>query len=147
MVTIIHEADIKAPAEKIWQILWNDGTYRKWASCFSEGCYYESDWQVGGKTLFLDSTGKNGMLSTIETLNPPFEVVFKHLGSLKDGEEVFNTKEVAEWSGAQEKYILTEFPGYTKLTAKTQAMQEYEDYMKNAFHQAFEKIKELAESE
>ena len=147
MVTIIHETDIKAPAEKIWQVLWNVDTYRKWANCFSEGSYYESDWQVGGKTLFLDSAGKNGMLSTIETLNAPFEVVFKHLGFLKDGEEVFITKEVAEWSGAQEKYILTEFPGYTKLTTKTQTMQEYEDYMKNAFHRAFEKIKELAESE
>ena len=145
MVTIIQETEIKASAEKIWQILWNDDTYKQWTNFFSEGCYYESDWQIGGRTLFLDATGKSGMISTIDKLDAPHEVVFKHLGYMKDGEEIFNTKEVAEWSGAQEKYILTEFDGYTKLTTKTQTTLQYEDFMKKAFEQGFEKIKELAE--
>lgn len=145
MTTIIHEIDIKAPAEKIWQILWDDSTYRQWTSFFSEGSNYKSDWQIGGRTLFLDATGNNGMISTIDSLQPPFEVVFKHLGYLKNGEEIFNTKEIAEWSGSQEKYILTEFDGYTKLTGKTQTSQEYEEHMKNGFERGFQKVKELAE--
>ena len=52
MVTIIYETDIKAPAEKIWQILWNDGTYRKWANCFSEGSTTNPTGRLAAKRFF-----------------------------------------------------------------------------------------------
>ena len=49
------------------------------------------------------------MVSTIDSLRIPYEVVFKHLGLLQDGVEDTKSREVMEWSGAQEKYFLTYF--------------------------------------
>ncbi|MGQ0827138.1 MAG: hypothetical protein ACT4ON_01960 [Bacteroidota bacterium] len=35
--------DIKASREKVWKTLWEDTSYRKWTSAFSEGSYAVSD--------------------------------------------------------------------------------------------------------
>ena len=32
---------IDAPKEKVWDVLWNDETYRQWTTPFSEGSYAE----------------------------------------------------------------------------------------------------------
>lgn len=146
METITYIIDIKAPAEVIWKILWDHVTYSQWTKFFgSEDSQYRSDWQVGGRTYFVDGSGNNGMVSTIESLNPPYEVVFKHLGELKDGQEITDTKDVMEWSGAQEKYFLTELDGYTKLQAETQTVHQYADMMREGFAKGFEVVKQLAE--
>ena len=146
METIVHTIEINASPENIWEILWNHSTYTQWTKFFgSEGSKYESDWKIDGRTLFLDASGKNGMISTIESLNPPFEVVFKHLGYLKDGVEITETKEIEEWSGAQEKYFLTELDGYTKLQGEVHTSHQYAGQMKTGFEKGFDLIKEMAE--
>lgn len=146
METVSHTIEIKAPASKIWEFLWNPETYTKWTKFFgSEGGKYESDWEIGGKTLFLDANGENGMISTIESLNKPFEVVFKHLGYIQDGKEIADSKEIEEWSGAQEKYFLTELDGFTKLQGEVHTTAEYAEQMKTGFEKGFELLKEMAE--
>ena len=30
---------INAPKEKVWKVLWDDSSYRKWTSVFMEGSY------------------------------------------------------------------------------------------------------------
>jgi hypothetical protein len=45
--------------------LWDDITYRKWASAFCEGSYAVSHWNEGDTVHFLDSTG-NGIYSSID---------------------------------------------------------------------------------
>lgn len=37
--------DIKAPRERVWKVLWDDATFRDWASVFMEGSYINSDWK------------------------------------------------------------------------------------------------------
>lgn len=96
---------INAPTEKVWKVLWNDETYRKWTTPFSEGSYMESDWKVGGRTLFLGSEG-NGMVSTIDQLKENEILSFKHLGMIKDGKEDLESEEVKKWAGLLETYIL-----------------------------------------
>ncbi len=146
MATVSYEIEIAAPAEKIWQVLWNQNSYTQWTRFFAnEDSHYKSDWKVGGKTLFLDSSGNNGMVSTIDSLKEPYEVVFQHLGMLVNGEEIFNTKELAEWSGAQEKYFLEEFEGYTKLSGEVHVSGEFENQMLEGFEKGFAIVKELAE--
>lgn len=146
METLSFETQIHASAEKIWQVLWDEDSYREWTAFFSEGSQMQSDWKVNGKTFFLDNSGQHGMVSTIELLNPPYEVVFKHLGYLQDGKEVLGTKEVMEWSGSQEKYLLTELEGYTKLHAEAQTSLEHKAHMEEAFTKGLAKVKELAEN-
>jgi hypothetical protein len=145
MVTLSYTIDIKATAEKIWDILWDENTYREWTKFFSEGSQYRSDWKIHGRTYFLDASGENGMVSTIESLRKPYEVVFKHLGMLENGVEDTNSKEVMEWSGSQEKYFLTEFEGYTKLVGEVQTLETYEEHMKKGFENGFEVVRRLAE--
>lgn len=145
MVTLSHAIEIKAPAAKIWEVLWNPETYTEWTKFFSGGSQYRSDWKVDGRTYFLDASGGNGMVSTIESLREPYEVVFKHLGVVADGVEDTHSREVMEWSGAQEKYFLTELDGFTKLVGEVQTAEMYEEHMRTAFEKGFEVVRDLAE--
>src|SRR6188508_3009161 len=77
---------INAPKEKVWEVLWNDKTYREWTSVFSEGSYAVSDWKEGSKVQFLGPEG-GGMFSKIAKLVPNEYMSFEHLGELKDGQE------------------------------------------------------------
>src|SRR5258705_11981452 len=102
MTTLKFNAKINAPKEKVWATLWNDTTYKQGTDAFMEGSYAESDWKEGSKILFL-SPGGNGMFSIIEKKVPNEQMVFKHLGEIKNGVE-----EPKDWGEAIESYHLEE---------------------------------------
>src|SRR5258706_121535 len=77
---------INAPAAKVWSSLWNDETYRKWTSAFSEGSHAESDWKEGSRILFLDGKG-DGMFSLIDNCREAMTFYKQCLG----GELTFQT--------------------------------------------------------
>jgi uncharacterized protein YndB with AHSA1/START domain len=63
MQKINFSISINAPKEKVWKVLWNDDSYRKWTSAFAEGSYAVTDnWKEGTKVKFLDPKG-SGMIS------------------------------------------------------------------------------------
>ncbi len=139
--------EIKAPAQKVWDTLWNPGTYTKWTRAFNPkdaGGSIQSDWQVGGKTLFLDSKG-SGMVSTIKSKNEPYEIVFEHLGEVIDGKEDTTSEKVEAWAGSLEEYYLSEHNGITTLTASVQTAEEWEAHMNNGFVEGLEEVRKLAE--
>lgn len=138
------EIKINAPAKKVWQVLWNDATYRKWTSVFSEGSHAVSDWKEGSKIQFLDPKG-SGMYSVIETIKPNEYMAFKHLGEVKDFKEQPDTKETNAWKGAMETYLLKEENGTTTLYLKSDSNEEFENYFKETFPKALALVKELAE--
>ena len=113
----IFKTEINAPKEKVWKILWDDETYRKWTSAFAEGSYMESDWKIGGRTLFLGGEG-NGMVSTIDQLKENEIMSFKHLGMIKDGKEDLESEEVKQWAGLLETYILESSENKTQLSVE-----------------------------
>lgn len=135
---------ISAPRNKVWDILWNDETYRKWTSVFMEGSYAESDWNEGSKILFLDGQGR-GMYSTIDKKVPGEFISFRHIGELKDGKEQ-PVDETKGWSGSTENYILREADGKTELLVEMDIVPEMADYFNKTFPLALEKVKSLAES-
>src|SRR3546814_3745815 len=104
----------------------------------------QTDWQVGGKTLFLGSDG-SGMVATIKTIDEPYELVFEHLGELIDGREDTTSEEVKSWAGSLEEYYLTEQNGITTLRASVQAPAEGEEIMNRGFTEGLEVVKRLAE--
>jgi hypothetical protein len=137
---------INAPKEKVWNVLWEDDTYRKWTSAFSEGSYAVSDWQEGSKILFL-SPGGDGMFSVIDKQIPNEFMSFKHLGNVKDGvEQEPQDEETKNWSGAMENYTLEEIDGVTELTLAMDITDSHEPYFKETFPKAFGIVKNLAES-
>ena len=118
MKTLQLTKEIDATAQKVWNVLWNPDTYSKWTSAIHPddpaGSTMQTDWQVGGKTLFLDSS-RNGMVATIQSIDEPYELVFEHRGEMAGGREDPRSERVKTWAGLLEEYYLTEHNGITTL--------------------------------
>ena len=134
--------DIKAPRERVWNVLWEDATYRDWTSVFSEGSYAVSDWNEGSPVQFLDATGRSGMAAVIEKKRPGEFMSFRHDAEIKDGK----TQPPAGWSGAHENYTLTSHDGRTTLTVDLDTTDEYRQMFEGTFPRALERVKTLAEA-
>ena len=144
MQKINFKTVINAAPEKIWKVLWNDDTYRKWTSAFSEGSYAETDWQEGSKVLFLDGKGQ-GMVSKIAANRPNEFMSIEHLGFVKDGIEDTNSEEVKAWAGAHEDYTLKKVNGKTELLVDMDVTDDFKDYFKETWPKALENVKRLSE--
>jgi hypothetical protein len=146
MKTLQFTKDINAPAQKVWDTLWNETTYSQWTNAFNPngGSMLQSDWEVGGRTLFLDGQG-NGMVSTIKTKNEPYDIVFEHLGEVADGKEDTTSEKVKSWAGSLEEYHLSENNGITTLNASVQTGEEWEEMINNGFTVGLEEVKRLSE--
>lgn len=145
METLKYQTEINASAEKVWDVLWNENTYSQWTHYFSPGSVMESDWQVGGKTLFLDASRKNGMISTIQKIEKPTVVIFKHSGEIINGIEDTESEKVKVWSGGLEAYFLEENNGKTVLKIEVDYDDSFKEMMEEGFKKGLEIIKELSE--
>lgn len=144
MKTINFTAPIKATAAKVWQVLWNDETYRQWTSPFMEGSYAVTDWKEGSPILFLSPKGE-GMYSVITESKPNAVMTFKHLGVIKNFIEQPNDEETKTWSGAMETYSLKEENGITTLSVAMNTIEQFQEYFDATFPKAMGLIKELSE--
>ena len=146
MEKINFSTSINAPKEKVWEVLWNDSSYRQWTSPFCEDSYAVTDnWKEGSKVLFL-SPGGNGMVSTVAVNRPNEYMSFKHLGEVKDGVEDTTSSTVKEWEGAMENYTLKETGGVTELIIDIDVNDAFKDYMVKTWPKALEQVKELSEN-
>jgi hypothetical protein len=145
METLHFSTSINASKERVWEILWNDDNYRKWTSVFCAGSYAESDWNEGSKILFLDGD-RSGMISKIETKKPYEQMVFKHLGEVKNGVEDTESEAVKKWANALEGYRLSEEGGVTELVVEMDVFDDFKEYIEKTFPKALEQIKILSES-
>ncbi|MBI2019869.1 SRPBCC domain-containing protein [Candidatus Daviesbacteria bacterium] len=141
MQKLSFSIEINAPAEKVWNILWEDATFTDWTSVFAEGSYAVSDWKEGSKIQFIDPNENAGMSSVIEKLVPNQFMSFRHITEIKDGQE----QPPKEWSGAHENYTLEENEGITKLTVDLDTIDEYKEMFEDKFPKALERVKALSE--
>lgn len=144
MKKLEFEITINAPREKVWGLLWADASYQEWTSIFSEGSRAVTDWQTGSQVLFVNADN-DGMLSMIAQNIPNEYMSIKHLGMVKNGVEDLEDEKAKEWYGAMENYTLTDVNGKTHLKVDIDITEEYEDYFKDAWPKAMNKIKEMAE--
>jgi hypothetical protein len=135
---------INAPREKVWKVLWDESTYPKWTSVFSEGSRAETDWEKGSKVLFSDGKG-SGMVSTIADKIPNEFMSFKHLGMMNNGVEDTQSDQVKAWAGSLENYTLRDRGTDTELKVEIDLSDEWKEYFEKTFPQALAKVKELAE--
>lgn len=133
--------DINAPRERVWQVLWDDASYRDWTSAFSEGSYAVSDWNEGSTIQFLDPSG-SGMSAIIEKKTSNELMSFKHVAEIKNGQE----QPPAQWSGAREKYTLTTSGRGTRLVVELESPDEYRKVFEDMFPKALQRVKTLSES-
>jgi len=146
MKKLKYQIEIGAPAEKVWDVLWSDKTYSQWTYYFSPDSTMVTDWQVGGKTYFTDSSKKNGMVSTIEHIEEPKYLVFKHLGELHNGVEDVDSEKVKAWNGSLEAYYLEENKGKTILKIEVDSDDNFKEMFDNGFKKGLEVIKSLSEN-
>ena len=136
---------INAAPEKIWSVLWNDDTYRKWTSAFAEGSYAKTDWKEGSKVLFLDGNGR-GMVSRIAE-NRPYEYMsIEHLGEIMDGVEDTTSDKIKEWAGSRENYTLKKVNGKTELNVDMDINDEFKEMFAKIWPVALENVKKLSEN-
>lgn len=145
---------IDAPAERVWDILWRDDTYRAWTKPFNEGSYAvpdskkdsytAKDWREGSKVLFLDGNGQ-GMVSTIARNIPNEYMSIRHLGMIDNGVEDTTSEKVSVWAGAMENYTLKTVNGKTELSIESDITEEYKDMFSKMWPKALETVKRLAE--
>lgn len=145
MQRLNFSVEIDAPKEKVWQVLWNDETYRQWTSAFCEGSYMVGDLKEGGRIHFLAPDGQ-GMYSDVENLVENEFVSFKHIGELKDKTELPLNDETKKWSGCYENYGLKESNGVTTLSVGIDAVEAYLDFFNEKMPLALANVKNLAET-
>ncbi len=136
---------INAAPEKIWDVLWNDDTYRKWTSAFSEGSHAQTDWKQGSKVLFLDGNG-HGMVSRIAENRANEYMSIEHLGEIRDGVEDTTSDNVKAWAGSHENYTLKKINGKTELSIDMDITEEFKDMFAKIWPVALENVKRLSEN-
>jgi len=146
MKKLSFNVSIHASRQKIWKHLWDDASYRKWTSVFSEGSHAKSDWKEGSEILFMSPNG-DGMFSKIEQLIPNEKMQFVHLGVLKNQVAQPASPETAGWEGARETYTLTgDNDDTTVVTVDLDSTDDFENYFRDKFPKALQLLKEMSEA-
>ena len=139
---------IKAPKEKVWDTMLNEGTYRVWTEIFMPGSHYVGDWNKGSKIHFLapgESGKMAGMVGRIKE-NRQYEYVsIEHLGIVEEGKEDTSSEVAQAWAGVLENYTLKEKNGTTEVLVDMDMEDEYKQMMQDMWPKALQKLKELAE--
>ena len=130
---------IRSPKETVWKTLWEDKTFRDWASIIDEGMYMTGDLKEGNEVQFISPSG-NGVMSKVLKLIVNEFVSFRHMMDTQDGGE-----REKEWTGATESYSLTENGGVTALTTLLDVPPGQEETFKVTLPKALERVKFLAE--
>src|SRR5918992_1102666 len=141
IVTRLHySVDIDAPRQRVWEVLWDDGTYRDWTSAFMEGSHAVSDWKEGSTIQFLDPSG-NGMSGVIEKKVPNERMMFRHLAEIKEGKE---QPAPPSWSGALEEYMLKDNGKGTTLIDASDTADECKETFEKGVPKAPERVRQPA---
>ena len=131
--------EIRSPKETVWKTLWEDKTFRDWASIIDEGMYMTGDLKEGNEVQFISPSGA-GVTSLVDKLIVNEFVSFRHMMDTQDGGE-----REKEWTGATESYSLTESGGVTVLTVELDVPSGQEETFKVRLPKALERVKILAE--
>ncbi len=143
MKELQFSVEINASKDRVWTILWEDATFRDWASLIDEGTYFKGVMQEGNEIQFISSVSGFGVTDLIEKLNPNEFILFRHSADTKESGKQEREK---EWTGGKESYALTEKNGVTTLIVKTDVPKEQEETFTTRFPKALERIKTLAET-
>lgn len=133
---------IEASRERVWSTLWEDETFRDWASVIDEGTYMVGELKEGNEVQFMSSVNGYGVTSLVEKLVPNEFMLFRQMADTKDSGTQEREK---EWTGGSESYSLTENDGITTLTSSIDVPPGLEEVFKNVYPKALERVKTLAE--
>lgn len=140
---------INAPVKRVWDVMFDDTTYRQWTTAFHAGSYYRGDWSQGSKILFIgpDENGSEmGMVSRIAENRLHEYISIEHLGIYKDGVEDTTSDEAKKWAPAFENYTFESVDGGTKLSIDQDIESEHKEMFENMWTEALQILKTIAEN-
>lgn len=138
---------INAPAPAVWRFMIGPESYKRWASAFAEGCYFEGSWDQGAKIRFLSAPSGDGMASEIAEKRDNEFISIRHLGVISNGVEDTTSESVRAWAPAYENYTFISIPEGTRLVIELDVISEWEQYMNEAWPKALALLKQLSEAE
>ena len=140
-------ATINAPASTVWRLMIGPESYKRWASAFAEGTYFEGSWEQGAKIKFLSPPSGDGMVAEIAQNRKSEFISIRHLGFISNGVEDTTSESVRAWAPAYENYTFISLPDGTKLVIDLDVPGEWEQYMNEAWPKALALLKQLSEAE
>ena len=143
--TITKAIDVDAPPERVWDVLLDDATYRRWTAEFMAGSYAQTDWREGSTVRFLDPSG-SGILGHIVANRRPELVDVEFDGLVADGKDDTESDHAREYRGSRETYRLTRTSTGTHLDISADMGEQYYDDMAAAWDRALATVKALAEA-
>jgi hypothetical protein len=146
MKTLTYKINISATPEKVWQSLWQLENYKIWTNPFCEGSYYKTDSFTEGNKIHLLTPSGEGMYSILDRIDENHFMAFKHLGDIKNFEEMPLTNESGNWSGAMETYTLNKTDSGTELIVNVDTLEKYIDFMNTTFPVALNELKRISEN-
>ena len=138
---------INAPVPTVWRLMLGLEGYKRWASAFAEGCYFEGSWEQGAKIKFLSPPSGDGMVSEIAQNRKNEFISIRHQGFISNGVEDTTSESVRAWAPAYENYTFISVPEGTKLVIEMDVPGEWEQYMNEAWPKALALLKQLSEAE
>ena len=145
MKNIKYEIHINAPGQKVWEMMTQPDTYKKWTNASWAGSYYEGEWKQGEKIKFI-SKDESGTLALIEVCNPYDYISAKHIAILLKGGEEDSDSDIAKgWIGTLESYTFCEKNGETDLTVDIVTNPDWQKMFDDGFPNALKKLKEICE--
>ena len=134
--------EINATKEEVWNTLWQDETFREWASIIDPNTYMVGELKEGNEVRFISSTSGYGVTSMVEKLIAGEFLLLRHRA---DTQEEGKREREKEWTGSEERYALVEKDGSTALTVAFDVPPGLEEYFKANYPKALERVKVLAE--
>lgn len=148
-VRLHFETEINAQSEKVFRLMLEDKTYRKWSKIFNPTSRFEGSWKKGSKIIFLGTDEKGnqgGMISRIKDNIPNRFISIEHVGIIANGNEIFNGPDVEKWADGLENYTFDEKNGKTMLSVDTDTTPEYKNFFEETWPKALKIIKEICEA-
>ncbi len=142
MKEMAFSVEVNASRAKVWDALWQDETFRQWASIIDPGTYMVGELKQGSEIQFISSENGYGVTSLVEKLIEDEFLLLRHQA---DTQESGKRKREKEWTGGAESYRLTEKYGVTTLTATFDVPVKMEEYFKDSYPKALKRVKKLAE--
>jgi len=139
----VYKIIINKPREVVWFTLWDDQSFRDWASFIDEGTYIKGEMKEGNEIQFISSVNGYGVTSLVTKLIPNEYVLFKHAS---DTQNIGTETRDNQWTGGSESYSLIEIEGQTVLTIKSEIPEELIEIFNERLPKALQRIKELAEN-
>lgn len=133
---------INTSAEQVWDTLWQDETFREWAGIIDPETYMIGELKEGNEVQFISAANGYGVTSLVDKLIPNKFLLLKHQA---DTQETGKQEREKEWTGGEESYLLTEGDGTTTLTVAFGVPPELEEYFKDNYPKALERVRTLAE--